>query len=66
PGAVATAAGFINGTGSIGQMLSPWLVVWIAGQYGWNNLFYFFAALALTGSLVLTFSRQEAVEPVLA
>lgn len=65
-GAVATAAGFINGTGSIGQILSPWLVVVISSRYGWNSLFYCFAILSLTGAVILALTRRESIEVVTA
>ncbi|MET2983693.1 MFS transporter [Aureibaculum conchae] len=43
------AAGIINGTGSIGQMFSGFIVVAINEAFGWNNLFYFFVIMALIG-----------------
>jgi sugar phosphate permease len=66
PEAVATAAGFINGVGSLGQIISPYVVVNAVRLYGWSNLFYFFAALALSGALLLTFSRAERREALAA
>ncbi|WP_341215663.1 MFS transporter [uncultured Wocania sp.] len=43
------AAGIINGTGSIGQMFSGYIVVAINETYGWDNLFNFFVIMALVG-----------------
>lgn len=61
-GALATAAGFINGTGSIGQLISPWLVVLVVQEFGWSNLFYFFASLASGGAILLSVTRRERTE----
>ena len=44
------AAGIINGTGSIGQMFSGFIVVAISQQFGWDNLFNFFVIMAILGS----------------
>jgi sugar phosphate permease len=49
----ARAAAFVNGIGSIGQMLSPLLIVYFAHRHGWNNLFNFFMATALISGLIL-------------
>lgn len=43
------AAGIINGMGSIGQMLSGFIVVFVNERYGWDNLFVFFVVMALIG-----------------
>jgi Sugar phosphate permease len=50
---VGTASGFVDGVSSIGQMLSAYLVAYIAAHYGWNNLFYVFVALAFIGGGVM-------------
>ena len=39
--ASSTAAGFINGLGSIGAALSGVLVAWISVAFGWSEVFYF-------------------------
>lgn len=49
----ARAVAMVNGTGSVGQMLSPLLAVSFAHRYGWNNLFNFFMATALVSGLIL-------------
>lgn len=46
------AAGIINGTGSVGQMFSGFIVVAINEAYGWDNLFNFFVIMALIGGLL--------------
>ena len=45
----AMAAGIINGTGSIGQMFSGFIVIAISDKFGWDNLFNFFVFMSLLG-----------------
>jgi len=53
PKAAGLAAGFINGVGSLGQMISGFVVAYIAQTLGWDSLFYFFVAIAaVAGSLL--------------
>ena len=53
PKAAGLASGFINGVGSLGQMLSGFVVAYIARQLGWDSLFYFFVAIAaIAGGLL--------------
>lgn len=49
----ATAAGIINGVGSVGQLLSPYVVACVAGRYGWDPLFHLFVVFALIGGTLL-------------
>lgn len=52
--AAGTAAGFINGVGSMGQLLSPMIVALVADSaYGWNGLFSLFVVTSLIGSALL-------------
>jgi sugar phosphate permease len=51
--AVARAAGFVNGVGSAGQVLSPYFVATISSRFGWDALFYSLGAAALLGSAAL-------------
>jgi len=53
PRRAATAAGVINGMGSCGQLVSPFLVVYMKNTFGWDSLFYLFIVCALLGSLLL-------------
>src|SRR5262245_37672278 len=53
PAAVATAAGFINGVGSAGQLLSPLVVASVVRWAGWDGLFTIFGAVALLGGVAL-------------
>jgi sugar phosphate permease len=47
------AAGFINGVGSAGQLLSPYAVAYISEAYGWNNLFKVFVVMAFIAGVML-------------
>lgn len=49
-----TAAGFVNGTGSIGQFLSPFVVASVVQNHGWDALFIVLFALSLAGGALLT------------
>jgi sugar phosphate permease len=51
--AAATAAGVINGMGSIGAILQGWVTVRLSEALGWNALFYLFVALALASAFAL-------------
>jgi len=51
--AAGFASGFINGVGSFGQILSPFVVVYISDVYGWDYLFYFFVVIAFIGGSLL-------------
>lgn len=48
----AMAAGIINGVGSAGQLLSPFIAAYISDVFGWNALFYGFVVLGLIGGLL--------------
>lgn len=50
---VGKASGFVNGISSVGQLISPYLVGYISDEYGWDNLFYVFVALALVGGTIM-------------
>lgn len=51
--AAASASGLIDGIGHLGALASPYLVVLASGHYGWNQLFFIFAATALSAGLLL-------------
>jgi len=51
--ATATASGLIDGIGHLGSLLSPYLVVYVSGRYGWDQLFLVFAAAAFVAAVVL-------------
>jgi sugar phosphate permease len=50
----ATAAGYVNGVGTLGQAISPWLASYVAEQFGWDRVFQTLAVFALLGGMVLT------------
>ena len=50
---VGTASGFVDGVSSIGQLISSYMVAYIAQKYGWNQLFYVFVVLAVVGGLIM-------------
>lgn len=49
----ATAAGFVNSVGSMGQLASPLFVAQIVKHWGWDALFCSFVVMAAAGSLTL-------------
>jgi MFS transporter, OPA family, sugar phosphate sensor protein UhpC len=48
-----TAAGLIDGVGSIGQLFSPYVVALVAERFGWDVLFYVFVVFSLIGGGLL-------------
>jgi sugar phosphate permease len=53
PKAAGLAAGVINGVGSLGQMISGFIVAYMSVKFGWASLFYFLAAIALIAGCLL-------------
>jgi sugar phosphate permease len=53
PRAAASAAGLINGIGSLGAVLQGALTALVVQQWGWEALFFAFIGLALLSGLVL-------------
>jgi len=53
PAASATAAGVINGLGSIGPILSGTLAAWLSLQLGWGAVFQVLGGGAVVGAIVL-------------
>ncbi|BDC49832.1 MFS transporter [Bryobacterales bacterium F-183] len=51
--AMGSAGGFVNGVGSIGQVLSPFVVAQVSQHAGWETLFAGLAGVVLCGSAVL-------------
>lgn len=49
----ATAAGFINGLGSIGAACQGFIVGYYSQWFGWTALFYLFVGCAVCGALVM-------------
>ncbi|MDX1982458.1 MAG: MFS transporter [Bryobacteraceae bacterium] len=52
-GAAGSGAGFVNGVGSFGQLVSPYAVALTVDRFGWDALFLCFVALSLLGSAIL-------------
>jgi sugar phosphate permease len=50
---VGKASGFVDGVSSVGQLFSSYLVGYVAQKYGWDQLFYVFVVLALTGGGIM-------------
>ncbi len=53
PGATGSAAGIINGMGSIGAILQGVLTTYVSQAYGWDTLFYVFVVVAIVSALIL-------------
>src|SRR5262249_1129336 len=62
-----SAAGWVNGIASLGQLLSPYLLAQGASRRGWDMRFGLFVAIALIGSATAAafWSHRpvEAVQP---
>lgn len=52
------AAGLVNGIGSIGQTLSPFLVTVFVSHWGWTKLFDLFVFFALLAACICAFGAQ--------
>ncbi len=52
------AAGFVNGIGSIGQTLSPFLVTSLVAHFGWTKLFDLFVFFALAAGVMSAFCSR--------
>jgi OPA family sugar phosphate sensor protein UhpC-like MFS transporter len=50
----ARAAGIVNGVGSLGQLISAYVVAIIVSRYGWDQLFTFFLVCAAAAGSLLT------------
>jgi sugar phosphate permease len=55
------AAGFVNGIGSIGQMISPFLVTVFVSRLGWTRLFDLFVFFALVAGAICAFGSHQLV-----
>lgn len=60
PEAVGRAAGFVNGVGSAGQVLSPYFVALVSTHWGWDALFFGLGASALLGATALATQWRRA------
>jgi len=55
------AAGFVNGVGSIGQMVSPFLVTIFVSRLGWTRLFDLFVFFALVAGAICAFGPHQLI-----
>jgi sugar phosphate permease len=55
------AAGFVNGIGSIGQMISPLLITVFVSRLGWTRLFDLFVFFALVAGAICAFGSHQLV-----
>jgi sugar phosphate permease len=53
PESMASAGGFVNGVGSIGQVVSPWAVAYLSQNHGWASLFGMLAVVVVCGGAAL-------------
>lgn len=53
PAAAGTAAGFINGVGSVGAILQGVVTAYVAQRYGWDSLFVVFGGLSMVAALAV-------------
>lgn len=53
PECTASAAGFVNGIGSLGQVVSPMAVAYLSSQFGWPVLFGILAVVVFCGAASL-------------
>jgi sugar phosphate permease len=49
----ATAGGYTNAVGSLGQVLSPYVASLISTRFGWDWVFYFLVVIAAAGGAIL-------------
>ena len=54
------AVGFVNGIGSIGQIISPLLATLFVAQFGWNKLFDLFVLFTLISGAICTVGARFA------
>ncbi len=67
PKTAGLASGFINGVGSIGQIASGFIVVYMSKYFGWDSLFYFLAIIAFISACLLAIKWNwipEAHKPI--
>jgi sugar phosphate permease len=58
----ARAAGIVNGVGSMGQLISAYVVAIIVSLFGWDQLFTFFLICAAAGGMLLTLRWNKGLE----
>jgi sugar phosphate permease len=58
----ARAAGFVNGVGSLGQLISAYVVAVIVTRFGWDQLFTFFLLCSVAAGSLLTLRWNKGLE----
>jgi sugar phosphate permease len=59
----ARAAGIVNGIGSLGQLISAYVVALIVTRFGWDQLFTFFVVCAAAAGGLLTLRWNKGAGP---
>jgi len=62
PRHAARAAGIVNGVGSLGQLISAYVVAVIVTRFGWDQLFTFFLLCAVAAGGLLTLRWNKGLE----
>jgi sugar phosphate permease len=62
PGSAARAVGIVNGIGSLGQLISAYVVAIIVSRFGWDQLFTFFVLCAAAAGGLLTLRWNKGLE----
>jgi sugar phosphate permease len=62
PGSAARAVGIVNGVGSLGQLISAYVVAIIVSRFGWDQLFTFFVLCAAAAGGLLTLRWNKGTE----
>jgi sugar phosphate permease len=62
PAQVARALGIVNGIGSLGQLISAYVVALIVSRFGWDQLFTFFVGCSVAAGGLLTLRWNKGLE----
>jgi sugar phosphate permease len=61
PEQAARAAGIVNGVGSLGQLISAYVVAVVVSRFGWDQLFTFFVVCSIAAGGLLTLRWNKGV-----
>jgi sugar phosphate permease len=64
PEQAARAVGIVNGIGSLGQLISAYVVAIIVSRFGWDQLFVFFVVCSLAAGGLLTLRWNKGIDRV--
>jgi sugar phosphate permease len=62
PEQAARAAGVVNGIGSLGQLISAYVVAIVVSRFGWDQLFTFFVVCSIAAGGLLTLRWNKGVK----